>query len=275
MEGSEQPDIEDSTGAQSNYEETPYADASWEIVGELSDELEFIPMNLDVVSDKDLVVDPMFSDYGGRHSKAGGKRWHLPEDLASQFEETGSAIVEEIVEDENLVKLPQEELIALKKEAFEAGRLQGIEESAESSNSKLKAVEESLKTVVADFHDQVLRSLEETQSEAVNLAVMIAKKIIDTAVDINPEYIVQIVQQALDLSGTAIVHKVRVSPQDMEFIQLVGIAKHLSSAGQDWSFESDPSIKAGCVVETSSGEIDFDLDAAWERIEENVVKVRR
>jgi flagellar biosynthesis/type III secretory pathway protein FliH len=42
-----------------------------------------------------------------------------------------------------------------------------------------------------------------------------------------------------------------------------------------WSFVQDETIRAGCVVETSSGEVDFRLDQAWERIKDNVVKVLR
>ena len=275
MEENEQVTSEQPSGAQSNYQETPYSDASWEIVGELSDELEFIPMNLDVVSDSDLTVDPMFSDYGGLHGKGKVKRWHLPEDLAAQYEETGTAVSQEEEVVENIVSMTEDELEAMKKEIFEPGRIQGIEETASESAAKLGVVEESIKLVITDFFEQVTRSVEETQKEAVNLSLAISKKIIDTAVEINPEYIVPVLKQALDLSGTAMIQKVRVSPQDMEFIQLVGIAKHLTADQQEWSFEADPSIKAGCVVETSSGEIDFDLDAAWERIHESVVKIAR
>lgn len=275
MTDNEQISADDQGGSQSSYQETPYADASWEIVGELRDELEFIPMDLDVVSDDGLQIDPMFGDYGGLQGKGKTKRWHLPEDLAGQYEESGSAALEEEEIQDDRISMTEEELTAIKQEAFQAGKLQALEEGASESNARLAAVEQSVQTVVADFTDQVMRSVEETQSEAVRLAIAISKKIIDTAVEINPEYILPIIQQALDLSGTSLVQKVRVSPQDLEFIQLVGIEKHLSTSTTDWTFEADPSIKAGCVVETTSGEIDFDLDAAWERIQDNVVKVLR
>jgi flagellar biosynthesis/type III secretory pathway protein FliH len=61
----------------------------------------------------------------------------------------------------------------------------------------------------------------------------------------------------------------------MEFIEVVGVKKNLRGFDGTWNFESDPTIKSGCVVESSAGEIDFQLDKAWERIQTAVVRAAR
>ena len=39
-----------------------------------------------------------------------------------------------------------------------------------------------------------------------------------------------------------------------------------SGGTEGWTFEPDESIHIGCVVVTAAGEVDFNLDKAWERI---------
>jgi len=53
----------------------------------------------------------------------------------------------------------------------------------------------------------------------------------------------------------------------------MGIARMLKEYDGTWLFEADEGIKSGCVVETSAGVVDFQLDQAWERVAGNVVRV--
>jgi flagellar biosynthesis/type III secretory pathway protein FliH len=116
------------------------------------------------------------------------------------------------------------------------------------------------------------QELQALEASAVKLAVEIGEKIVGHAVEINPEYITNIVRQALGKAGGAAIKTVRVSPQDLEFIQVVGVAKQLKEFDGTWAFEADDTIRAGCVVSTSAGEVDFQIDKAWERMRDAVLK---
>ncbi len=258
--------------SQGSYQETPYEDASWEIVGELEEAHEFIPMELPVVKGEEFVVDPMFADYGGLPQSDAPKRWHLPENQAFSGDTTDADHEREI---EELKKEFEQKLELAKEAAFEAGKVEGITAGAEKSNERFSKMEGSFGNIAKDLERQIQEILAKVEKDAVQLSLQISKKLLDTAVDINPEYIVEIVREAIGQTGTALIRKVRVSNEDLEFIDVLGVRKAMKEYDGSWEFEGDSTIKSGCVVETSAGEIDYQLDKAWERIRDNVVKVVR
>lgn len=262
----------DSGQTQENYQETPYADQSWEIIGEVSEEQVFIPMDVPVVSSNQFAVDPMFADYGGITSGESTNRWHLPEGESVEtftVEDTRDAEIEE------LQRQHAEELERVKAEIKEQATQEAIEATKTEYETQMQLMHETFRALFEDLQAQIQENFSRIEAGALELSLSIAKKLVDGAVDINPEYIVKLVHEALEKTGTAIVHRVRVSPQDMEFIDVVGIRKLIKEYDGSWDFEADETVKSGCVVETSAGEIDYQLDAAWERICDQVMKVSR
>ncbi len=145
--------------------------------------------------------------------------------------------------------------------------------SAESEE-KVKAIEERYRGIIDDMGAQIRQEVEAVERRAVEFAIQVARKLVGTIVEINPEYILQVIQEAVKLTGGATIKAIRVSPQDLEFIKMLSPEKQFKEFDGAWSFQADDTIRAGCVVETSSGEVDCDLDKTWERIKESVTKVR-
>ena len=255
---------------QVEYAESAYQDSSWEVVGELVTSADFTPMEIGVLQSGGNIVDPMFADFGGKSVQKGPQRWHLPDHLAYQSEEQRLAQAEAQEERESMTKT---ELEALIRRAHEEGCAQGRTEAQADQDRRLGEMQKRLTTLLQDLQKQIDERLSLTETQAVQLAVDIAHKIIENAVEINPEYIVGIINKCLKLAGGAAIRKVRVSPQDMEFIEVIGVAKHIKEYDGSWQFEADDTIRSGCVIDTSAGEIDYQLDSAWERVKENVVKV--
>lgn len=252
------------SNAQTTYQETPYRDAAWEIIGEPLKTESFIPLTVKTVAGGRFTIDPMFPDYGGRYGQEGTPRPYL-----LPGEGPGEAAEEEEVED--LVKLKEEELAQMLQEAEARGRMAATEQLVEENERKMKHVEERLLGVFQDYQAQVQESLAVLERKAVDLSTAIAEKIIGYAVEINPEYLIPLVQEALRMVGSAHVSRVLVSPQDMEFIEVLGIQK-LVREFSEFKFEPDDTIKAGCILETSAGKIDYELDKAFDRVKSDVVK---
>ena len=166
----------------------------------------------------------------------------------------------------------REEIEAIKAEAFAAGQVQAIQDLSEQRLGELKQVEERMLQVFQDISQQINQELEEISSSAIKLALNISQKIVEHAVEINPEYITAIVREALGKAGGAAIRTVLVSPQDLEFIEVVGVAKQLKEFDGSWKFEADQSIRAGCIVNTSAGTVDFQIDKAWERVRDAILK---
>lgn len=276
MAGNGHDDFQEQEGTltQASYVPTGYADMSWEVVGEIRDNQEFTPMSIEVVSDETAgMVDPMFADYGGITPGAQKRRWHLPKEIAGAFAAPDS---DDAPADggpaEDTIALSASEIEALKEDAFKAGLEQGAAEKAAEQEAELAQVAARLEGLIADLSNQVKEELFRVERDAVSLSLSIAEKMVGYAVEINPEYILRIVHDALSLAGGANIRKVRVSPEDMEFIEVLGVAKQIKGYDGTWEFAADETIRSGCVVETSSGEVDYRLDLAWERVKENVLK---
>jgi len=145
---------------------------------------------------------------------------------------------------------------------------------AVEGEERVKAVEERYRTVIDDMGSQIQEEVEAVERRAVEFALQVARKLVGTIVEINPEYILHAIKDAVKLTGGATIKAIRVSPQDLEFIQMLSPDRQFKEFDGSWSFQPDDTIRAGCVIETSSGEVEFDLDKTWERIKESVTKVR-
>ena len=255
---------------QKSYKPTEYADESFPVVGAPPSPLEFVPMNIAVL-DANTPIDQMFADYGGVDSAKKPMRWHLPENIGWKSEEEKKKERQQRVEP--TVAYTEREIAKIKAEAREEGRLVGFESAVDENAKKLLALEERARTLLTDLKTQIEEHRATTERKAVELTLQISKLILEHAVEINPEYIVNVVRDALSKVGSSTVHSIRVSSQDLEFINVLGVRTALKEFDGSWEFTADPAVKSGCVVECSSGEIDLRLDEAWERIRNNVVKV--
>lgn len=142
------------------------------------------------------------------------------------------------------------------------------------SEERIKAIEERYRTIIDDMGGQIRDEVEAVERRAVEFALQVARKLVGTTVEINPEYILHVIKDAINLTGGATIKVIRVSPQDLEFLKKVGPERQFKEFNGSWSFQGDDTIRAGCVLETSSGEVELDLEKAWERIKESVTKVR-
>jgi len=251
-----------------------YEDAAWEVLGgQAGGEQEFQPLEVPVLPAAASYVDPLFDDFGGTQPTQAGVRWHLPAELSCKAGRTGRDEPEEPAAP--TYTLTEEQLKKIQDEAYEAGRKDAYEDAVTKSHQKLEGAQKRVQEMLLDMRRQIEERLQLIEKQAVELALAVSKKIIDRAVEINPEYIVRLLTDALQLAGTASIKTIRVSPQDLEFIELVGVAKSIKGFDEQWHFAADPSIKAGCVIDTSAGEIDYQLDPAWERVQEQVMKIAR
>lgn len=256
---------------QAAYSETPYADETWEIVGEPPASEEFVPMDVQIIRTGEALVNVMFEDFGGTSDPRLSQRYHLaPNEFYTPTYNEDKDLEE--MERQRQAKF-QEEIEEAKKLAYEEGRQAALLEAIHVQSERLEQIENKVRSVFEDLDNQLKENLEQIERKAVELSLQISRKVIDTAVEINPEYIIPILHKALELGSSGKIKIVRVSPQDLEFIELVGLKKTLCESSDIWEFKSDPSIKAGCILESDAGEIDFNLDQVWSRISEQVVSI--
>lgn len=261
----------ESGSSQVSYAETPYKLAEYEVIGSISKEQKFEPLAIESFAHAASIADPMFADYGGIPASDIAQRWHLPEHLAREAAQQINREVEEV--EDHTIHLQPEELEQIKVQAREEGRVIAREEITAENNEKLAQIESRVGQMIEDLTTQLNERVQAVERDALDLALSISNKVINFAVEINPEYILPVISEALASAGGASISRVRISAEDMEFIELFGVRKHLKEHDGTWGFEIDETVRSGCIVDTSAGEVDFQLDSAWERIKENVVKL--
>lgn len=239
--------------SQSQYRPTQFGRQEWEVLGTIQEEHQFEPFDIEVVASSEFVTDPMFADFGGTSQTSTVKRWRAQEKAP-----VSSAPVEKTI--------PETEVKKMLAEAEAKGRAAATEEAKALRDAEIEKLKSNLTSVIDEVNKFVQKSQDEIEKTSVRIAIELSKKIIEQAVEINPEYIVEVLKQALTHAGSATIKKVKVSAQDLEFIEIMGLSKKLKEFDGSWTFEADESVKAGCLIETSAGEVDFDLHKAWERI---------
>lgn len=244
-----------------SFQPAAYEESSWPVVGEIiPDAHTFNESQFEFVNAQVAGPDPMFENFG----EGGAKQYIRSDDPRAPTKK----------QSEEVLALEQEiqRLQAQVRESFDEGKAAGRAEAEKESQQAQASRDDALKDLLQDMQTQILEQIGSLEHQAVQLSVSLVEKILGHVVEAQPEYIGTVVRESLRYVGSAKVRKVRVSPQDFEFIEVVGIKEYLTQFDFAVSFEADPSIRSGCVVETSDGEIDSKLHEAFEAVKDKIIK---
>ena len=146
-------------------------------------------------------------------------------------------------------------------EGREAGLAGGRSEGLEAVRQEAEKIQ-ALSLACA----QALEHIEEETGEALlHLAVNIARQVLRNALKNEPERILDVVREILQVDGSHQgILKLRVNPADLElidqYLQQDGTVTH-------WRLQADMSIdRGGCIAETALGNIDATLQTRWQRV---------
>ena len=244
----------------------------WEEIGERINQDDFIPLQIEVNKKQQPSKGLLNDQFEEPIQYASGPRAHTSITATRQEQLRKIQLEKELAEQ---VIFTQPQIDKMLSDAYNKGKEEALVEAVAENSERFVQMEQQLKSILSDLSDQEKLGLKDLEQEALQLSLDIAKKIIDHAVEINPEYIVKIIHEALQLSGGARLKKVRVSPQDLEFIEVLKVAQTIKEFDGSWVFEADESIKAGCILESSAGTINFELDKSWERIKDKILLLRK
>lgn len=242
-----------------NFTRKPFRESEWEILGESLGEDVFLQLQVAVIEGESAPVDPMFESF----STSGRKVW------SSAQNSDAAATKESSI---NLERLQQE-----RQSAFEEGKKAGHEEGFAAG---ILQVEEKHQQVLAQFKqftDEVSKRVQDhfrlLEQEALQFSLRISKKILETTVHVQPDYILQVIREGLKCLGAAKPLVIRVSADDLEFLEVIGTPPELSAQELGIKYVADQAITSGCVIETDFGEIDLQLDKMWEQVRAELYEV--
>ncbi len=239
--------------SQKDYVPTPYRQSNWEGLDQIERNPTFKAINVNVVPNQNLKIDPMFERF----------------DIGFKPSTNASSDSEQLIKDEPEV-ISEELLEEIRNEAFEQGRLAGIEEgrmeAQEVAVARYEELAVTIQEITSAINLEVFNRLKEMEEKALGLSLDVAKRLVETTVDAKPEYILSVIRTALKNIGAAKPLIVKVSNQDYEFLQVVGLPEDLTNDGVKIQYLPDEKVLSGCIVETDHGQINLELDSMWNEI---------
>lgn len=222
---------------------------------------------------------------------------HILEELGTGGKKSHKIFTESeqsIMELENTILKLQQQKTELKKssekairEAFQKGQQEGFLRGEKSAYDKARSeydrqirdIQEKLVTVFNNIEESRRELINETERNILDTAMVIAQKIINTEISLNPKIILGVIKKALSFIVDRHGLVVRVSPNDLESVThkkdfWTSITERLDKV----TVESDSRIeKGGCIIESNTGvadaritvqlkEIMEVIDATWENI---------
>ena len=192
------------------------------------------------------------------------------EQLCAPAVSRATTLADATAEAERIVAAAQAEAAAVR----EAGRLAGLEEGRTAALSELRAelgpAAHTLSTAAAELERFGAERAAAIEREAVELAVMLAEKVLDAALEVRPEVVLDVIRTALRglVDRERIV--VQVNPEDLELVRAgideiagaLGGVEHLEVRGERRV------SRGGAVLVTALGEVDAHLETKLARARE-------
>lgn len=164
---------------------------------------------------------------------------------------------------------------AAQREAAKLGRDEGREEGYKEGVSEAERLVGRLHIILDRAMDKRAEILAETESQVVELVLLVAKKVVKVISENQKNVVVQNIQQALRKLKTKSDVIVRVNLADLQlstehvkdFVQMTENAKKIQIV------EDGAVDRGGCVIETDFGEIDARISSQLSELEEKILDV--
>ncbi len=170
---------------------------------------------------------------------------------------------------ESVAAANRDELQQLKIRAQKEGFAKGFEEGHQAGlNTGMKDMQQQ----IADFSKigtQFAASLQQAENivaqDVLDLALDLAKAMLKNVLDINPELVIPIVQQAISgLPSVQLPAQLFLHPADATLVA-AHIGDELDKAG--WVIVNDPRLNRGdCRIETLQNQINASLSSRWKQL---------
>jgi flagellar assembly protein FliH len=170
-----------------------------------------------------------------------------------------------------VIGVPDEEVerriqIALDSAAAEADQRMRIECERVSKEAKEKVTE-----VLKKFEDERAEYFRRVEGEVVQLALAIARKILQREAEMDPTLLLALVRIALERMQYGSAVRIRIAAEDEDLWRGWGDANGGSSR---WEIAPDETLNPGdCIVETELGTANFGFEAQLRDVEESFAQL--
>lgn len=185
----------------------------------------------------------------------------------------GEKIIEEAKKEaEKIIQDARVEAERIKKEAYERGFSQGVEDGFNQGKREIQILVDRLKEMTGYISNKRMEIINKSEREVVELALEVVRKILKEIRENERDVVIRQIRYVLSKLAGSTKFIIRVNPTDFdivvnhkdEFIKMV-------EEGGDIKIFEDPFVEqGGCVVETDTTTIDAQITSQLMEIEEKL-----
>lgn len=159
-------------------------------------------------------------------------------------------------------------------DGLEKGSVDGERKGFERASKKLAPLLDSLRDALLQLKNLRAGTFRQIEEDVVELAIAIARKVVCREIEMDREVVMHVARQALSRIDDPGKIKIKMSPQDFEFInatsyKLSDVIGNIDNV----SLEAADNIQSGgCIIETNRGEIDARIENQIHAVEESFRK---
>jgi flagellar assembly protein FliH len=196
----------------------------------------------------------------------GCESWQMP-DLANENPVSGArASTSQPVGQQNIRVMPltASKIEALhqqaRQEGFEQGKQEGYKAGMAQAKAELDVTNAQLNRIIAQLVHPLADQDKDLDKALVNLAMALAKSVVKTDFEMDTDYLIKVVDQAVLLlpEGSGRI-RVLMNPRDAELVR-----QRCQEKNTDWLIIDSNISQGGCIVKTEHSYIDFTLDQQFQ-----------
>ena len=151
-------------------------------------------------------------------------------------------------------------------QGYEEGRQAGIA----AERGRLESIIKMLRLAMEEIEGLKADLLRAAERQALHLALAVARKVLQTEVQTNPEAVTHVVRSALEHVKEAQNLTIRVNPADLHILKnMQPRSPELNGILEKCNLESDGQLSpGGCLIQSDLGEIDARIATQLEFIED-------
>lgn len=194
-------------------------------------------------------------------------------DLMEKAARDAKNILEEAREDAEVLKgEAQKEAEQIRTRAQKEGYEHGLREAHQEIEADRQLAMEQCRQILEEARRTKVKLLESSTADMARLAIAVAKRVISTEVNTNPQIIISVIREAINLLDQPGNFRVYVNPEEIEAaLDSLAGAEMSEMEKQDLAnaLVADARVgMGGCVIESDQGVVDAQLDTRIAKVEQ-------
>jgi flagellar assembly protein FliH len=163
----------------------------------------------------------------------------------------------------------------IENQAYEKGYRDGHEQGFNGGKDEVQRLIDRLHVIMTKAIDKRNEIIEESETQIINLVLLIAKKVIKVISENQKNVVINNVIQALRKlkSRGDVVIRVNLSDLDLTTEHIKDFMSMVENVKSITVLEDSSVDKGGCIIETDFGQIDARISSQLHEIEENIIEL--